>query len=60
MGRYDYTKKIKDKKTGILKFSTTIYSRVSENNNDIFIITEEGDRLDELSFRFYKTTSLWW
>ena len=54
MSRYDQTGR--DKKT----YKTTIYSRVPESNDDIFIITQEGDRLDNLASRFYGDPQLWW
>ena len=47
-------------KSSVSKYATTIYKKVSENNTDIFIITQEGDRLDNLAFQFYGDTNLWW
>ena len=43
---------------GIRFFRTTLYPVVPRNSNDIFIITEFGDRLDSLAFKFYKDSSL--
>ena len=76
MARYKNTKitktskKIKDasdvstfrrnSKLMISKYNTTIYNSVPETNNDIFIITQEGDRLDNLALQFYGDPSLWW
>ncbi len=45
---------------GIKFFRTTSYPVVPRNSNDIFIITEFGDRLDSLAFKFYKDSSLYW
>tara|TARA_B100001094_G_C18193120_1_gene808682 strand:+ start:6014 stop:6316 length:303 start_codon:yes stop_codon:yes gene_type:complete len=42
------------------KYGTTIYGTVPESNNDIYVITQEGDRLDNLAFQFYGHPSLWW
>jgi len=39
---------------------TVIYPLVPNNPNDIFIITEFGDRLDTLARKFYNDTSLYW
>jgi nucleoid-associated protein YgaU len=33
---------------------------VPETDNDIFVITQLGDRLDQLAEQFYKDSSLWW
>jgi phage tail protein X len=45
---------------GIRFLRTTSYPVVPRNPNDIFIITEFGDRLDSLAFKFYKDSSLYW
>ncbi len=57
--RYIYTdtKEGKDKKRFM---QTTIYPKVLPNDNDIYIITEQGDRLDILAEKYYKNTSMWW
>ena len=59
MARYKQTK-ISPNKNGIQTFNTTIYSTVPESNDDIFLVTGEGDRLDTLANKFYGDTSLWW
>ena len=41
-------------------YSTTIYREVPERDEDIYIITTDGDRLDTLSNDFYGTPNLWW
>ena len=66
MSRYKNTstKKIKESfelnRKGKVAFGTTIYLEVPESDEDIFIITTEGDRLDTLSQQFYGTPKLWW
>ena len=58
MSRYDKTKKNKiDNKQ---YYSTTIYKKVNEKNTDAYFITQEGDRCDNLAFRFYGDSTLWW
>ena len=60
MPRYDLTKKktsIKTKKSG---YSTTIYDDVPKLNTDIYVITQEGDRLDNLANEYYGDPNLWW
>ena len=44
----------------ILHHGTTVYSSIPETNSDIYVITQHGDRLDNLAFQFYGDQSLWW
>ena len=73
MSRYKNTKVIKQLNTSTGDFSyikgtknvvpkqnTTIYRTVLEDNTDLFIIAQEGDKLDVLAHRFYGDTHLWW
>ena len=59
MKRYARTQ-VKMDKSGMRVYSTTYYPRILLNNNDKFIRTKDGDRLDTMAYRFYKDTSLWW
>ena len=43
-----------------LKHNTTIYEEVPERNDDILVITQEGDRFDNLAYQFYGDETLWW
>ena len=43
-----------------MKYRTTIYDRVPERDDDIYITTQPGDRLDNLSTIFYGDPSYWW
>ena len=58
MARYENTKLTK--KNNIVSNNTTIYSDIPESDNDIYIITQYGDRLDLLAHQYYNDTSLWW
>ena len=58
MSRYSKTRK--NQKNNVSYYSTTIYNEVKEKNNDGYFITTEGDRCDNLAFRFYGDASLWW
>ena len=65
MSRYRFTKINKsktsqDRPKSYPKYDTTIYQSVPERNNDIFVISTEGDRLDLLAQQFYGDQSLWW
>ena len=68
MARYEHTK-IKQgivirgrypKPYNITSYRATIYSAIPETNGDIWVITQHGDRLDNLAFQFYGDQSLWW
>ena len=65
MSRYRFTKINKsktsqDRPKSYPKYDTTIYQSVPERNDDIFVISTEGDRLDLLAQQFYGDSSLWW
>lgn len=59
MSRYDYTPIIKDEENKRL-YATTIYPDIPYSNEDIYVITTIGDRLDLLAFDFYGDSTLWW
>ena len=42
------------------KYNTTLYREIPENNSDILLITQEGDRLDSLASEYYGDPNLWW
>ena len=62
MDRYENTKLVQKTKnnTKITSRATTIYSSIPESDNDIYVITQYGDRLDLLAHQYYNDTSLWW
>ena len=58
MPRYD--KSAFRLKNGKWSYDTTIYETVPEKNDDMYFIATEGDRCDNLAFRFYGDPDLWW
>ena len=59
MKRYDNIQIIK--KEGERKFTeTVVYPVINPSINDIYIITKQGDRLDNLAFKYYEDSRLWW
>ena len=60
MSRYKNTKLNRDTKSNQLSYRTSIYKEVPESNNDIYVITQTGDRLDHLAQQFYGNSNLWW
>lgn len=48
------------KKQGKRVFETILYPEILPADDDIYIITTDGDRLDLLAQRFYNDKTLWW
>ena len=68
MGRYENTTRSKkvlssiyhNRAGNVTKYNTTIYQENEKRNSDVFIITQHGDRLDNLAHQFYGDVTLWW
>ena len=58
--RYENTKINDIKDTVKKKYRTTVYQMVPLRNDDMYFIAQEGDRCDNLAYRFYNNTDLWW
>ena len=41
-------------------YRSKIYPNIPLSDNDIYVATETGDRLDTLAFQFLGDSSLWW
>ena len=50
-------KKITD---GRVVFQSKIYPNIPPSDDDIFVATETGDRLDTLAYQYYRDSALWW
>ena len=63
VSRYNNTL-IKTDKTGpnkgISRRLSKYYRRIPENDSDIYVITQWGDRLDLLANQYYGDQHLWW
>lgn len=42
------------------KFDTVFVPLVDDSLDDIYVITEAGDRLDLLAYQYYKDVEKWW
>jgi hypothetical protein len=51
------TKKTVDGRT---VYKSSFISNIPLSDDDIYVATETGDRLDTLAFQFYGDSSLWW
>ena len=58
--RYTYTNTKKDSDTNVTYMESTIYPKVEPNDNDFYIISEAGDRLDLLANKYYNDKTKWW
>lgn len=59
MGRYSKIQKRKNSQ-GKTFYRTVKYPEVTLSDNDLYVITEEGDRYDLLAQQYYGDTRLWW
>ena len=46
--------------TGKRYYTSTRYPEIPISNDDLYIITVRGDRLDNLAYQFYGDSTLWW
>ena len=62
MSRYSNIPKIQDPQeyNGARFYSTTFYPKIPLSENDIYVLTGKGDRLDLLANQFYGDPNLWW
>ena len=62
MARYSNIKIIEDPKEngGARFYSTTFYPKIPLSENDVYVLTGKGDRLDLLANQFYGDPNLWW
>lgn len=59
MRRYSNTQ-IKQRYDGKRVYKSTIYPKVIPSNTDIIIISNEGDFLDSLAYKYYGDPTLYW
>ena len=53
----NYIKKTSDGRT---VFESKIYPNIPLSDEDIYVATETGDRLDTLAYQYYSDSTLWW
>lgn len=58
--RYQNIQQTKYEATGSQYYVNNIYPDIPLSNEDNYVITVLGDRLDLLAFDFYGDTSFWW
>ena len=57
--RYKHTK-IKKDINGNRVYQSTIYPEIKIDDNDIFVTSVKGERLDNLAQEYYNDPTLWW
>jgi hypothetical protein len=58
--RYNYSKIIRTSETKKNYLESTIYPKIKATDNDLYIISTQGDRLDLLASQYYSDRNLWW
>ncbi len=58
--RYQYSTTLTNKYTKKKYLGSLIYPKIKPNNNDMYIISQQSDRLDILASKYYNDQSLWW
>jgi hypothetical protein len=58
--RYTYVNLKEQPDTKIKYLESTIYPKISASDNDIYIISGQGDRLDLLAQKYYNDPRMWW
>jgi hypothetical protein len=46
--------------TGSLYYQSNVYPDIPPTDQDYYVITTIGDRLDLLAYNFYQDSGLWW
>ena len=59
MSRYSNIEIVKKQDTR-KNTNTIVYPIITPKVSDIYIITKEGDRLDNLSWEYYQNPTYWW
>lgn len=60
MARYINSEILKTKETKKQYLESTIYPIVRASDTDMYIISEQGDRLDLLAYKYYGDQTKWW
>ena len=60
MNRYQYIRIEKNPETKVRYYRDSKYPTIPLSENDIYVITTDGDRYDLLAAQYYGDSSLWW
>tara|TARA_R110000824_G_scaffold139980_4_gene305453 strand:+ start:4396 stop:4701 length:306 start_codon:yes stop_codon:yes gene_type:complete len=61
MNRYKYIieQRLDDKRKR-LRYNSSIPPTIAKSDKDVYIISRDGDRLDNLAFEYFEDQSMWW
>ena len=57
--RYTYSKTLTKRDTKKMYLSSVIYPKIKASNDDMYVISDIGDRLDILALKYYGDQNLW-
>ena len=60
MNRYDNITILKTANTNRPYIKGKYYPNIPLSENDVYVITTIGDRLDSLAYSYYRDPKLWW
>lgn len=58
--RYNLPNIIKTSNIGKKVYKTILYPTILPSENDIYIFSKQGDRLDLLAYKYYGDATQWW
>ena len=58
--RYKYATNLTTTDTKRKYLGSVIYPRIKASNDDMYIVSDAGDRLDILASKYYNDQNLWW
>jgi len=58
--RYQDSTTLTNKYTKKKYLGSLIYPKIKPNDNDMYVISQQSDRLDILASKYYGDQSLWW
>jgi hypothetical protein len=60
MNRYQYISIKTDPSSKVKMYKNSKYPPIPVSQNDIYVVTSFGDRLDLLAQQYYDDSTLWW
>jgi nucleoid-associated protein YgaU len=60
MNRYDSSTILSTPYTNRPYYKGKFYPNIPLSENDVYVITTVGDRLDSLAYSYYNDSTLWW
>ena len=58
--RYSFTRIKNDRLTNNQVYVPTLYPSIPIEDDDLFVIAKDGERMDNIAYKYYGDTSYWW